>query len=296
MRGAAGGGQPALRSYFTKERGATLSFFDEPDQPAARARPGRRTPPAGPPTDRQTLMVRRAVADRGRNSRAAAPRARLPRLPRRPQGARAEGLRPRRGRPGPGVRPGGRGPVRAAARPRRRQRRGHREPAEHLPQPGRASWWTAPPGIDHPSDVDAAHAYLVEVFEFRRDGVAQIAEQLPERDRRPGRPPRRHRADRRRDAELPHQRRALPDPLHAEAQRRAQGGGRRREGAAEQLPARRRVAPADGGGRSRAQPRRERRRRGRRARPARQRARGRHARRPGARRRAARPASGWPTT
>ncbi len=34
-------------------------------------------------------------------------------------------------------------------------------------------------GLDHPSDVDTAHAYLIEVFEFRRDGVAQIAEQLP---------------------------------------------------------------------------------------------------------------------
>jgi len=34
-------------------------------------------------------------------------------------------------------------------------------------------------GTDHPGDVDTAHAYLVEVFEFRRDGVANIAEQLP---------------------------------------------------------------------------------------------------------------------
>ncbi len=34
-------------------------------------------------------------------------------------------------------------------------------------------------GIDHPGEVDSAHAYLVEVFEFRRDGVAQIAEELP---------------------------------------------------------------------------------------------------------------------
>ncbi len=34
-------------------------------------------------------------------------------------------------------------------------------------------------GTDHPGDVDSAHQYLVEVFEFRRDGVAEIAEQLP---------------------------------------------------------------------------------------------------------------------
>ena len=34
-------------------------------------------------------------------------------------------------------------------------------------------------GIDHPGDVDSAHTYLVEVFEFRSDGVAQIAEELP---------------------------------------------------------------------------------------------------------------------
>jgi hypothetical protein len=32
---------------------------------------------------------------------------------------------------------------------------------------------------DHPGDVDGAHAFLVEVFEFRRDGVASIAEELP---------------------------------------------------------------------------------------------------------------------
>lgn len=34
-------------------------------------------------------------------------------------------------------------------------------------------------GTDHPDDVNGAHTYLVEVFEFRRDGMAQIAEQLP---------------------------------------------------------------------------------------------------------------------
>jgi len=34
-------------------------------------------------------------------------------------------------------------------------------------------------GTDHPGDVDAAHAYLVETFQFRSDGVASIAEQLP---------------------------------------------------------------------------------------------------------------------
>jgi len=34
-------------------------------------------------------------------------------------------------------------------------------------------------GTDHPGDVDGAHSYLVEVFEFRRDGVARIAEELP---------------------------------------------------------------------------------------------------------------------
>ena len=32
---------------------------------------------------------------------------------------------------------------------------------------------------DHPGDADAAHAFLVETFQFRRDGVASIAEQLP---------------------------------------------------------------------------------------------------------------------
>ena len=38
-----------------------MSFFDEPDPSAGRARPGRPKPPMGP-TDRQTLMVRRSIA------------------------------------------------------------------------------------------------------------------------------------------------------------------------------------------------------------------------------------------
>ena len=86
-------------------------------------------------------------------------------------------------------------------------------------------------GTDHPGDVDAADAALVETFEFRRDGVAAIAEQLPnaiadQGDRSGG-----SEADRGRDAELPDQRRALPDPLHPAPRDRAQDERHRREGA-----------------------------------------------------------------
>ena len=66
-----------------------------------------------------------------------------------------------------------------------------------------------------------------------------------ERPRRPGRPQRRLRGHRRGDAELPHQRRDLPDALHAAAEHRAEGRRTSREKVPrEQLPARHRVAAA----------------------------------------------------
>jgi hypothetical protein len=44
--------------------------------------------------------------------------------------------------------------------------------------------------IDHPGDVNQAHQYLIEVLEFRRDGVKGIADSLPtalgDQDRREG--------------------------------------------------------------------------------------------------------------
>ena len=44
--------------------------------------------------------------------------------------------------------------------------------------------------LDHPGDVDQAHAYLLEVLEFRRDGLKGIADSLPtalgDQDRREG--------------------------------------------------------------------------------------------------------------
>jgi hypothetical protein len=44
--------------------------------------------------------------------------------------------------------------------------------------------------LDHPGDVDQAHAYLIEVLEFRRDGLRGIADSLPtalgDQDRREG--------------------------------------------------------------------------------------------------------------
>jgi hypothetical protein len=44
---------------------------------------------------------------------------------------------------------------------------------------------------DHPDELDRAHAYLIETLEFRRDGVSQIASELPnaiasQADRRTG--------------------------------------------------------------------------------------------------------------
>ncbi len=46
-------------------------------------------------------------------------------------------------------------------------------------------------GTDHPDELDAAHAFLIETLEFRRDGVSQIASELPnaiasQADRRTG--------------------------------------------------------------------------------------------------------------
>lgn len=46
-------------------------------------------------------------------------------------------------------------------------------------------------GTEHPDELDRAHAYLIETLEFRRDGVSQIASELPnaiasQADRRTG--------------------------------------------------------------------------------------------------------------
>ena len=69
--------------------------------------------------------------------------------------------------------------------------------------------------LDTPDELKGAQSYLTEVLKFRRDGVAAIARDLPrasadQGDRAPG-----HRAGGGQHAELPDQRRDLPDPLRA---------------------------------------------------------------------------------
>ena len=171
------------------ERGAILSFFDEPDQPAARARSGRRSPPVGPPTDRQTLIVRRGIAVgagvlllvllvfgvRGcldsRKERAFKDYVRdvgtLVQESNQESDALFELLK------NPDV----------EDVDIENQLNTSRNQAGQLVDRAR--------GTDHPDELDAAHAYLVETLEFRRDGVSQIASELPnaiasQADRRTG--------------------------------------------------------------------------------------------------------------
>ena len=171
------------------ERGAILSFFDEPDQPAARARSGRRSPPVGPPTDRQTLIVRRGIAVgagvlllvllvfgvRGcldsRKEQAFKDYVRdvgtLVQESNQESDALFELLK------NPDV----------EDVDIENQLNTFRNQAGQLVDRAR--------GTDHPDELDAAHAYLVETLEFRRDGVSQIASELPnaiasQADRRTG--------------------------------------------------------------------------------------------------------------
>lgn len=171
------------------ERGAILSFFDEPDQPAARARSGRRSPPAGPPTDRQTLIVRRGIAIgagillllllvlgiRGcldsRKERAFKDYVRdvgaLVEESNQESDALFELLK------NPDVQDVD----------LENQLNTFRNQAGQLVDRAR--------GTEHPDELDRAHAYLVETLEFRRDGVSQIASELPnaiasQADRRTG--------------------------------------------------------------------------------------------------------------
>ena len=131
-------------------RGVILSFFDEPDQPA-RLDLGAAPPPAGPSTDRQTLIVRRGIAI------GAGMEVLILVLLSSPSEGASTPARSAPSRttcvtsaPRPGVRPGEQGALRAPREPRQVERRGHPEPAQHLPKPSRVSSWTAPRDFDAP--------------------------------------------------------------------------------------------------------------------------------------------------
>ena len=94
------------------------------------------------------------------------------------------------------------------------------------------SSWTARAASEHPDELDYAQAYLVEALEFRRDGMAGIAEPAPSALGEEGRGDAAGQIAGS-DAELPHERRDLPQrvlprPRGAAPERGPPRRGRRR--------------------------------------------------------------------
>ena len=171
--------------------------------------------PAGPSTDRQTLMVRRDDRARRRRDRPDPARAARPRLPRR----RARSTRSRTTcatRPSCCASPSRRATrssscCRARAAPTRRPRSSNQLNGYRVESA--SSCVDRAEALDVPGDLEDAQRYLLEVLELRRDGLASIADALRvalgDQDRREG-----TRRRRQADAGLPRQRRrrhaALP--------------------------------------------------------------------------------------
>ena len=154
-----------------------MSFFDDREDRPARAAP-RRPPPRGPGTDRQTLLARRAGAavlglillillfvgikscrDSAREDAF------------RNYGRDVAALVQESDQSSQSLfqllaRPGRRTPLQLQSAVN-----GFQSDAAQLVDRAR--------DLDHPNEVDTAHRYFVESFEFRRDGIGRIARELP---------------------------------------------------------------------------------------------------------------------
>jgi hypothetical protein len=171
------------RSYFLYCRASheerIQSLFDEPDQPTAgRARPARRRPRPGPSTDRQTMMVRRSLAlgagllvliilvfgVRGcldsRKDSAINDWVRDVDALMKESNGESDALFQQLG--------GGDGGTDVDV-----------ENALNSFRIQSAQLVDRAEGLDHPGDLDGAQAQLVETLTFRAEGIAQIADALP---------------------------------------------------------------------------------------------------------------------
>jgi hypothetical protein len=154
-----------------------LSFLDEREERPPRSRQ-RRPPPRGPGTDRQTLLVRRAFAVGGgllvlvllilliKGCRDSAREQSFKDYLRDVGSLIDQSNQESRSLFGLLARPGTQSPVQLAS-----QVNGYRGEAAQLVDRAKS--------LDHPDELSSAQRYLVETLEFRRDGIAGVARELP---------------------------------------------------------------------------------------------------------------------
>jgi hypothetical protein len=153
-----------------------LSFLDEREERPPRR--SRRPPPRGPGTDRQTLLARRAFAVGGglvvlvllifviKGCRDSAREQSFKDYLRNTGSLMDQSNQESRALFGLLTRPGTQSPVQLASNVN-----GYRGEAAQLVDRAKS--------LDHPDELNSAQRYLVETLEFRRDGIASVARELP---------------------------------------------------------------------------------------------------------------------
>lgn len=153
-----------------------MSFLDEREERPARRQ--RRPPPRGPGTDRQTLLIRRAFAVGAgilvlvliifviKGCRDSAREQAFKDFLREVDSLISQSNQESQSLFGLLARPGTQSPVQLAT-----QVNGYRGEAAQLVDRAKS--------ISRPDELSSAQRYLVETLEFRRDGIAVVAQQLP---------------------------------------------------------------------------------------------------------------------
>jgi hypothetical protein len=154
-----------------------VSFLDEREERPPR-RTQRRPPPRGPGTDRQTLLVRRAIAVGGgalilvllifaiKGCRDSAREQAFKDYLRDVGSIMEQSNQESRSLFGLLARPGTQSPVQLATNVN-----SYRSDASQLVDRAK--------DLDHPDELNSAHRYLLQTLEFRRDGIASVARELP---------------------------------------------------------------------------------------------------------------------
>ena len=154
-----------------------MSFLDEREERPAR-RTQRRPPPRGPGTDRQTLLFRRALAVGAgllvlvllvlaiKGCRDSAREQAFKDYMRDVSSVMEQSNQESRSLFGLLAKPGTQSPVQLATNVN-----SYRSDASQLVDRAEA--------LDHPDELNAAQRYLIQTLEFRRDGIAAVARELP---------------------------------------------------------------------------------------------------------------------
>jgi hypothetical protein len=154
-----------------------LSFLDEPEERTSR-RSSRRPPPRGPGTDRQTLLVRRGFAVGAgvlflvllifliKGCRDSAREQAFKDYLRNVASLMDQSNQESRSLFGLLAKPGTQSPVQLGT-----SVNSYRGEAAQLVDRAKS--------LDHPDELNTAQRYLVDTLEFRRDGIAAVARELP---------------------------------------------------------------------------------------------------------------------